>query len=296
MEGRLRRALSALGFLIAACTPAAGNDAPGWAQFEAPQRVTVTGYDGDAMEPFLSRDGRVLLFNNRNHPPERTDIHWASRVDDLTFRYRGLVEGVNSPALDGVPTMAADGRFCFISTRAYFAELATVYCGAWLEGAAVNVTLQPDAGGRVRGRLAFDVEIDARGELLVFADGLFRGGPAPVAADLRVARRDGDQFRLSPGDDALLRAINTNGLEYAAALSADSRELAFTRLTGRPPFARIGIWIARRPDGAAPFGAPTRIAAITGFVEAPTFAPDGAALYFHKREGDRFTLWRAARR
>lgn len=292
----MRQPIAALAIACAACAPAAGEDAPGWARFGAPQRVAVAGYDGDAMEPFLSRDGRVLFFNNRNHPPERTDIHWASRVDDVTFRYRGLVQGVNGPALDGVPTMAADGRFCFISTRAYAQEFATVYCGAWRDGAVEGVALQRDASVRIPGRVAFDVELDARGERLFLADGVFRGGAAPVAADLRVARRESELFRLNPADDALLRAVNTNGLEYAAALSADGRELAFTRLSGLPPFARIGIWIARRADTAAPFGAPARIAAITGFVEAPTFAPGDAAIYFHKREGDRFTLWRAARR
>lgn len=39
--------------------------------FADPERVTIQGYDGDAMEPFLSRDGRFLLFNNRNDPPEK---------------------------------------------------------------------------------------------------------------------------------------------------------------------------------------------------------------------------------
>ncbi len=37
----------------------------------------------------------------------------------------------------------------------------------------------------------------------------------------------------------------------------------------------------------------TRSKTIKGFVEAATFAPDGA-IYFHRRGGERHTLWRAA--
>jgi len=40
--------------------PQAGDEYRG---FGAPQRVTIRGYDGHAMEPFLTRDGRYLMFN-----------------------------------------------------------------------------------------------------------------------------------------------------------------------------------------------------------------------------------------
>jgi hypothetical protein len=36
--------------------------------FDNPERVTILGYDDDAMEPFITRDGRYLLFNNLNEP------------------------------------------------------------------------------------------------------------------------------------------------------------------------------------------------------------------------------------
>ena len=80
-------------------------------------------------------------------------------------------------------------------------------------------------------------------------------------------------------------------LEYAAALSTDGLTLSFTRLEGRHPFAGTSIWIARRATPGAAFEKPARIEAIKGFVEAATFARDGA-IYFHMRDGDRFTLWR----
>jgi hypothetical protein len=39
-----------------------------------------------------------------------------------------------------------------------------------------------------------------------------------------------------------------------------------------------------------------KIEAIDGFAEGPTLSPDGKALYYHKREGKRFVLYRVTRR
>ena len=187
--------------------------------------------------------------------------------------------------------MSARGRFCFVSPRAYAETLATVYCGQWRGGRLEAPTLQRDASPRIYGQLVFDVEIDASGETLILAQGLFRGGDVPATADLRQARWIDGAFRLVPTDDPLFAAINSDALEYAAALSADGRLLAFTRLEGRQP----GIWIARRALPTDPFGPPVRIAAIEGFAEAPTFAPGSRALYFHRLVGGRFSIWRVAR-
>ncbi len=278
---------------LAACA-----DAPSTAAvFSAPQRVEILGYAGDAMEPFLSRDGGTLFFNNRNEPAERTDLHWAERVDDATFRYRGLVEGANTPdALEGVATLAALGRFCFVSTRAYAKTLATVHCGTWRDGTVEEASLQTEATPRQMGRVIFDVEINSAGDTLYLADGRFRGGPVPQTADLRIARWGAEGFALAPADDAVLALINTPALDYAAAISADGLELAFTRMSGRPPFARTEILIARREREGDPFEMPRAITAIDGFVEGPTFSPDGAALYYHRRVAGRFEIWRVERR
>lgn len=283
-------------FLLAACVQAPPPDPPQWARFENPQPVAIEGYAGDAMEPFLARDGDVLFFNNSNDPSAQTDLHWAERVDDVTFRYRGPVAGANGPALDAVASMSADGRFCFVSPRSYEATLATVHCGDWDNDVLGALSLQRDASAQVRGRVVFDLEVSADGSTLVIADGEFRGGAMPASADLRLARwRDG-AFRLSPQDDELFAAVNTDALEYAAALSTDGLTLAFTRLEGRPPFARTLIWIARREALDASFGAPARIAAIEGdLVEGPTFSPSGDAIYYHRKVGDRYAIWRVSR-
>jgi hypothetical protein len=41
------------------------------------------------MEPFLTRDGNFLFFNNSNDPKVDTNLFWASRIDDLTFSASG---------------------------------------------------------------------------------------------------------------------------------------------------------------------------------------------------------------
>ena len=281
---------------LSACAQAPQPAAPEWARFTHPEPVVIQGYDGDAMEPFLARDGSTLFFNNSNAPDAQTDLHWAERVNDTTFVYRGRIDGANSPALDGVASLSAAGRLCFISTRSYEATLSTVYCSTWREGAADAPSLQREASVHIRGRLMFDLEQSASGSELVVADGEFRGGPAPATADLRLARwRDG-RFALSAADDTMFSALNTPALEYAAGLSADGLTLAFTRLEGHMPFIRTNIWIARRSAVNAAFDAPVRIDAIDGdWVEGPTFSSDDRAIYYHRKVGDHYSIWRVSR-
>lgn len=282
--------------LLAACVQAPAQITPDWADFANPAPVSIEGYDGDAMEPFLSRDGGALFFNNSNAPAAQTDLHWAERVNDTTFRYRGAVGGANSTALDGVASMSAERRFCFISTRSYEATLGTVYCGMWDGGAVEAAAIQEGASVRIHGRLMFDLELSASGGELIVADGQFRGGAAPVSADLRQARWREGGFELAAEDDMLFAAINTPALEYAAALSADGLTLAFTRLEGQFPFVRTSIWLARRDRLGAPFGAPTRVDAIEGeMVEGPSFSPDSGAIYFHRKMNGRYAIWRVTR-
>lgn len=64
--------------------------------FHDPQPVTVWGYDDQIMEPFLTRDGKFLLFNNSNDPREKTDLHLAEKMSERSFRYVGKLSGANS--------------------------------------------------------------------------------------------------------------------------------------------------------------------------------------------------------
>lgn len=260
--------------------------------FRAPQRVTIRGYGGVTMEPFVTREGRWLLFNNANDPAEATELHYARLVDPLTAEYRGSLRGANAAgALDGVPTVDRDGTLYFVSTRSYATTLSTLYRGRFADGAVSEVALVPGIPRR-RGTVVFDVEASADGSALYYASGEFRGGPVPESADLAIAVRRGAVFVPWERSAEVLTRVNTpDALEYAAALSADGLELYFTRLRGRD----AAIYRATRPRPDAPFEAPARVGAITGFVEAPTLSPDGRSLYYHARAGNGFAIYRVTR-
>jgi hypothetical protein len=131
--------------------------------FGSPQRVTIHGYEGHAMEPFLTRDSRYLLFNNLNDPSENTNLHYAERTDDLTFEYKGEITGVNTAALEGVPSMDEDGLLYFVSPRSYDTTFSTLYRGRFKDGAVEGVELVADISRAQPGIVNFDVEISADG-------------------------------------------------------------------------------------------------------------------------------------
>jgi hypothetical protein len=255
-----------------------------------PQRVAIHGYAGHAMEPFVSRDGRYLLFNNLNDPSVNTDIHYAERIDELNYRYRGLVEGVNTPALEGVPSMDRHGNFYFVSTRSYEKSLSTVYRGRFAHGKVSGVEIVPQLSSRQPGMVNFDVEVSPDGETLYSVESRFRGH-LPESADLFVAPRRGDGFARAANSAFLLQNVNTGALEYAACISADGLTLFFTRLARGLP----QLYIARRGGVTVPFEKPHRLAAASGFVEAPTLSSDENSLYYHKRDGQLFAIYRLTR-
>jgi len=119
----MARIVAALRVSMLLVCPAA---APESTAYSRPRPVTLVGYDDDAMEPFLTRDGRVLLFNNSNDPAAQTDLHWAERINDTTFAWRGRVQGVNTDALEGVPSTDNQSQLYFVSPREYASKRATV--------------------------------------------------------------------------------------------------------------------------------------------------------------------------
>ena len=281
-----------VGLLVAGCSnpDASAAQRRRAVRSAGPERVTIRGYSSDAMEPFLTRDGRYLLFNNSNDPGTDTNLHYAERVDDLTFEYRGEISGVNTAALDAVPTVDAIGNIYFVSTRSYSETLSTIYRGRFESGRVTGIELVPGISRAIPGAVNFDVEVSADGRTLYLVDGVFTGGPVPQSADLVMAVRDGEHFsRLSPD---LLANINTGALEYAACISADQLELFFTRIDRGDP----AIFRSTRNDPAQPWSLPQPVQAITGFVEAPTLSPDGRSLYYHARRDSRFVIERVTRR
>ena len=263
----------------------------GFAAFAHQERVLIVGYDGEAMEPFISRDGRYLLFNNLNEPSVNTNLYWAERIDDLHFRFRGELSGVNTAALEGVASMDAHGNFYFVSNRSYDTTASTLYRGHFTNGVISGVELVPGVSLAKPGIVNFDAEISADGDTLYFVESQFNWRGQPQSARILLARRNGNGFVRDGSSASLCKAINDDGLNYAPSLSADELEIFFTRAGKDGP----AIYQASRANKGLPFGVPSRISAISGFVEAPTISPDGRSLYFHKKEGEHFVLYRVTR-
>lgn len=272
------------GVLAAAvlAVPAAGAACEG---FAAPERVHIHGYDGVAMEPFVTRDGAWLLFNDANEPGADTNLHVAQRFGS-SFLYLGPLPGANSPELDGVPSVDDNGRIVFVSARSYGESFSTLYGGRFREGRVEGVALLPGVSRETPGYVNFDAEISPDGSTLVFVDGtIVPGSPLPLTADLVMAVRAGRSFFRHAGSEEIFAAVNTQALEYAPALSRDGRELLFTRWTPVPG-SQPAIYRTTRPAAGEPFGEPLLVSAFDGFVEAPAFAPDEDAIYLHRRGED----------
>lgn len=265
--------------------------------FSPPVAVQILGYNGHTMEPFITRDGALLFFNNRNEAKDQTDLHVARRISETKFRYLGPVTGANSTGLDGVASLDREGNFYFISSRDYDTTGNTLWTAhhsaAGIEGATPLTT---NFTPKKLLRLNIDMEVSADGKTLYVAENrwdLLRGVPA--TSDLTMARKTAARFERLPNANALMANINTTKLEFAPATSADELTLYFTRLNmkalrkGKP--GAFAIMMATRPDRSSPWGVPVAITAITGHVEAPTVTPDGCALYFHRKDGEQFRLY-----
>ncbi len=263
--------------------------------------MTIKGYEGHAMEsPFLSRDGRFLLFNNRNQKPDNTNLHWAERIDDLTFQYRGEIAGANTEALEGVPTLDQRGMLYFVSPRSYEQTLSTLYQGKWQEGAATDGSdsARRDFARNRKRWVQFDVEVTPDGNTLYAVNCYFRPLGA-TESTLFISHRNPDgTWKEDPRSGEIMKLINEpDHLQYAAAISADELTLYFNRVQGpMSPFSRARIWVTHRSNRDEPVGPPRLIHACAGFVEGATVAPDNRAIYYHKLDGQHFVIERLERK
>ena len=278
-------------FLFADCNSKSPNVATSpTIYFGNPVSVTISGYTGDIMEPFLSADDDKLFFNNSNDPAVNTDIHWATRVNDSLFRYEGIVTGINTDSLEGVASMDANDDLYFISNRSYPQTLSTIYRATFHNGNGGNISLIRGVSKLRAGWINFDVDVNTKGTRLYFTDGKFDQNGGPHEANIAIAQKVNDTtFKRLPNSDEILQNINTSALEYAACISTDELELYFTRVVGTVSYPQI--FVATRNDTSQSFGMPQPISVLNGFVEAPALSPSGNRLYFHKRIDNHFRLF-----
>jgi hypothetical protein len=92
------------------------------------------------MEPFVSPDGRYLLFNTSNMAPAVLALQYATRSGAQRFTFRGPVGGANQTgSLSGTPSMDAQGNLYFVSDRTNATNRSTVFSGRFASGAVVGL-------------------------------------------------------------------------------------------------------------------------------------------------------------
>ncbi len=283
--------------------------------FSEPQPVPIDGlpqgYGGTAIsteEPFVSRDGRFLFFNTGEQENNK-DLHFAEWQNGR-WRYRGEIgPQVNTSAkVEGNPTMDAANNFFYIDsdTRTMARVSRFDPRRGRIDGIA-EVTGIPERVIRLfrsfQGNMG--VEVSADGRYLYFSRATWQMngfwlGPF-IDSDILFSQKHNGQYVY---DEALARAvmknINTADMEYAASISADGMELFFTRLPVddlRKGRVHTQIMRATRTGLSEPFFVPEPIVAIGSddFVEGPSISPDGKELYYHKREGDKSSLYKVTR-
>ena len=265
-------------------------------EFSDPQKVTITGYSGDAMEPFITRDNAYLFFNSLNDGQD-TSLYYATRVSDTEFTSQGKIGGVNGaqPHLDAVASMDTGNHFYFITTRDWPANYHNVMTGTFSAGTVPAVArLDGDFYIESPGWIIMDGEISPDGNDFYFVNAHFSGGAVPDRSDIGIARKSGSAFNKYANSETLMASVNTDRcLEYAPSISADGLELFFTRLRLCP--IKSEILVAKRASASDPFGAPERIGAISGFSEAPSLSYDRTTLYYHMKENGVYVIYKVSR-
>ena len=275
------------------------KDIPNYDWFNE-EKVEILNYTGDAMEIGISPDGTYLLFNDKKKPNK--DMHWSTKIDDRTYKYRGKVANTVSSKVDGTPSFDGKGNIYFTILKAYPVSLETIYVSRFQDGTAMDpIPVKGNIYIKDQNRpsafwVSLDPDISDDGNLLFYSEGRFDprvGFPYPF--NVRGAQKFNGEFVKM--DDGILKNINTDHLEYAPTISSDGLEIFFTRIgktSGRPKM--VGIFTARRDSTQTPFGRPERIMAITGNVEAPVLSGDETRLYYHRMDRGVYRVYRVTRR
>ena len=265
-------------------------------KFENEQAVNIIDYTDHAMEPFISRDGQYLFWNSLNDG-KNTSLFYARRIDDSNFQFMGVVNGVNgkAPHLDAVASMDVNNNFYWVSTRDWPKIFENYQYGKWNKGVVTGVN--PVAGDfyiRQPGWIVMDAEISPDGKTLFFVTARFTGGEVPEESDIGVARKIDGKFVNDSNSEVILRNINTkDDLEYAPSISADGMEIFFTRLIVAEKGTRI--YVSRRDSIDGPFGKPEPLDIKGNIPEAPSITSDGQTIYYHKKDGQYFRIYKMRR-
>lgn len=266
-----------------------GIYAQAYPQFGPEIKVTITGLTFDAMEVFISADEQTLFFNSLNSGGN-TNLYYATRVDDTTFTYVGLVGNAYDPApshLDGVPSLDVNDRFFWVSLRDYPTIYENLLNSDYSAGSVNSIKhTYGDFNVYLPGWLIMDAAISYDGDLLYYVNAYFNSCPfgMPCDALLGVAQKVNDTtFNKLPNSDGLFSNINDpNYIVYAPQLSVDGKELYFTRILDGTVNSELCVSV--REELTDTFSLPVVIYSNDGFVpEAISITNDKSKIYYHQK-------------
>jgi hypothetical protein len=198
--------------------------------------------------------------------------------------------------------MDTAGHFYFTTLREYDRIHASLFTGDFDGHVVRNVHRLPgDIGSGFFGVVNMDADISPDGQTLYISRAtIVPGASVPRRSELVMATIAKGVFNLDVRSTIFLININTGPLEYAPCISANGLELYFTRASRRSDPAgalqsSVRIMVATRALTTDSFGKPQVLANLRGFVEAPSLSLDEKELFFHRKVGDRFTIYRAER-
>jgi len=248
-------------------------------------RVTITGYTGIVTTPFLTRDGTYLIFSNG-------DLHYASRITDSEFVYKGEITsvgttygGVNTASSETYPSLDNSGNFYFYSDRPGLPYTNT-YRGTFSAGVVNNAEqFLGVSEGSIRSK-DVDVQSDLTGDYLYYFH--FQSGGGSWGKSLRMAKKSGtgyDYYCCPFLQDVAKAHMDVYGVgieEFEPSISGDGLQIFFVRRTvlvnnGEPSSYNI-IWAKRNATDEA-FGFPVVIG-LRGDAKSPALSADGKILYF----------------
>jgi hypothetical protein len=268
--------LAVLGIVVSACAvPRPAQPAP--SAWSAPERVTIQGYSGTAQDPWITSDGKYLLFDTHSDAmgpgSGPGEIRYAQQIDYKTFQYVGAVKGLAAGDPGGVAAPATDdaGNFYFLTGR-YANQGMTIGRGSFAGGTVSGIAPVIGINGPGMGNMSASPSRD--GQTLVFSDN------SPRTSTIEMASRNADgSFTRLPNSDAVVGKVNDRtrfGINYGPSLGNGALEVYFVA----PP----QIYVASRASANVPFGTPQAVQtnAIDKMVEGPCLSADGHRLYYHK--------------
>jgi hypothetical protein len=266
--------------------------------FGPEKKVTISGLTFDAMEPFISPDGNTLFFNSLNSGGN-TNLYYATRINDTTFTFAGLVNGTYDPSpnhLDAVASLDSLNNFFWVSGRNYPAQMENLHRGIYSGGNVTGITrvygsFNIYSFSYPYGWMIMDAAINYQSDKLYFCNAFFDFSGAtcpgvPCEAKLGIAQKVNDStFNKIPNSNAIFSNINDtlNYIIYAPQVTKDGLEIYFTRLQKNT--INTEICVSVRNSIADTFSLPMVIYSNPGFVpEAASPTTDKQKIYYHQKD------------